>query len=398
MIEVPGSRDWVDAIPPEQKIVLWCARALVNPAAEDSVRSLVCGGLDWPDVVANAARHRLLPVVYEVVAGTAQDLISPAGLDLLREATATSTASGMALVRELFRLHRVFEAAQIRVVPYKGPVLSWVAYGSFVRREYSDLDFAVQQQRIPDATAVLKSAGYRPLFDSQEAHGGQDGFAPGQYSFFLDSQELLVEFHTERTLRYFPNPIDFQELMGRLMTVDISGQRLRTFSIEDTLVMLCVHGAKHFWERLMWVLDIARLITVREVNSALLLEIAAKMESSRVLLLGLCLAHDVLEAPLPERLAEEIHRDRAVRDLAAKVCERYAGVSDPGAGVWRRTVFRLQSSDGIGQGLRHILRLAMSPTESDRKIVRLPRWLTPLYTLLRPWRLLREYGLGLKRR
>jgi Uncharacterised nucleotidyltransferase len=303
----------------------------------------------------------------------------------------------MALLRELLRLHQLFEAAQILVIPYKGPLLAWVAYGSFIRREYSDLDFIVQQKYIPDAVAVLKSAGYHPQFDPREAHAGQDGFAPGQYSFLSHPQKILAEFHTERTLRYFPVPIDIQELTGRLMTVEIGGQRLRTFSVEDTLVMLCVHGAKHFWERLGWVLDIAKLATAKEVDWTLLTQIAAKMESTRVLLMGLYLAHDLFDAPLPSQLLEEICRDRAVQELAEKVYEQYAGISDPGAGVLPRAVFRFRLHDGIGQGLRHTLRLAMSPTESDRQTVRLPRWLTPLYMLVRPWRLLREYGSGLKR-
>jgi hypothetical protein len=97
-------------------------------------------------------------------------------------------------------------------------------------------------------------------------------------------------------------------------------------------------------------------------------------------------------------LLEEISRDRTVQELAEKVYEQYAGISDPSAGVLPRAVFRFRLRDGIGQGLRHTLRLAMSPTESDRQTVRLPRWLTPLYMLVRPWRLLREYGLGSKRR
>jgi len=301
-------------------------------------------------------------------------------------------------LHELLRLHRLFEAAPFPVIPYKGPLLAWVAYGSFIRREYSDLDFIVQQKFIPDTVATLKSAGYRPQFDPREAHAGQDGFAPGQYMFLSHPQKILVEIHTERTLRYFPTPLDLQDLTGRLMTVEIGGQRLRTFSIEDTLVMLSVHGAKHFWERLGWVLDIAKLAAVREVDWTLLARIAAKMESTRVVLLGLYLAHDLFDAPLPGQLLEEIGRDRAVRDLAEKVYHQYAGVSDPGAGVLPRALFRFRLRDGIGPALRHTLRLAMSPTESDRQTVRLPRWLSPLYMLVRPWRLLREYGAGLKRR
>jgi hypothetical protein len=398
MTEVKGWRNCPGATRPELELNLCCGRALIDPAAKERVRLLVQNGLNWPNAVAIAERHRLSPIVYEILAGTARDLLSPEQLNVLREATSPSTAAGMALLQELLRLHRVFEGAQIPAISYKGPLLAWVAYGSFIRREYLDLDFVLEQKYIPQTVSVLESAGYRPQFDPREVHAGQGGTAPGQYAFLSHPQKILVEFHTERTLRYFPVPIDLHDLSGRLMTVDVGGQRFRTFSIEDTLVMLCVHGAKHFWERLGWVLDIAKLVTAQEVDWAQAQQLAAKMKSTRVLLLGLYLAHDLFDAPLPRPFLEEIHRNCAVQGLAEKVYKQYTGISDPSAGVLPRAVFRFRLRDGIGQGLRHTLRLAMSPTESDRQTVRLPRWLTPLYTLVRPWRLLREYGSGLKRR
>jgi len=84
--------------------------------------------------------------------------------------------------------------------------------------------------------------------------------------------------------------------------------------------------------------------------------------------------------------------------LARSVREQYAGNSGATFGVWPRAVFRLRSRDKFWSGLRHLARLSMSPTESDRQTMRLPGVFAPLYTLLRPWRLLGEYGLGLKRR
>jgi hypothetical protein len=398
MTEVRSWRNSPGAMRPELEVNLCCGRALIDPVAAEGVRLIIRNGLNWPDVVTNAERHRLSPIVYEIITRTAQDLISPAQLNVLRGAAAPSTFVGMALLWELLHLHQLFEAAQILVIPYKGPVLAWVAYGSIIRREYLDLDFAVEQKYIPDVVAVLQSNGYLPQFDPREAHAGHDRSVPGQYSFLSHPQKILAEFHTERTLRYFPIPINFQDLTSRLMTVKIGEQRLRTFSIEDTLVMLCVHGAKHFWERLGWVLDIAKLVTDQKVDWTLATGIAARMESTRVLRLGLYLAHDLFGAPLPSQLLEEICRDCTVQELAEKVYELYAGISDPGAGVLHRAAFRFRLRDGIGKGLRHTLRLAINPTESDRQIVRLPRWLTPLYVLVRPWRLLREYGSGLKRR
>lgn len=398
VMEEKGWRNCAGTARPELELNLSCGRALIDPAAKEHVRSLLQNGLNWSQAVAVAQQHRLAPVVYEVLSGAAKEFLSPDELNALRQVTAPSMGAGMVLLREMLRLYPLFEAAGIPVIPFKGPLLAWVAYGNFLRREYLDLDFVVPQKYIPNVISVLHSASYRAQFDPREAQAGQNGFAPGQYSFQLQSQKLLVEFHTERTMRYFSVPIDLAELSGRLITVEIGNLRVRTFSVEDTLVMLCVHGAKHFWERLGWVLDVAKLITAQPVDWGLTSRIAVKMQSTRLLHLGLYLAHDLFAAPLPDKMMEEIARDHSVSGLANKLYAQYAGISDPSAGVLPRAAFRVRSGDGIGQGLRHTLRLAMSPTESDRRTVRLPRWLAPLYVLVRPLRLLREYGAGLKRR
>jgi hypothetical protein len=393
-----GWRNCAGASRPAVEFNLCCGRALIDPTARHGIRRFLQDGLNWPEALAVAERHRLSPVVYDVISAAGPDLITPAQMARLRAAAAPSMATGKALLWELIHLCRLFEDAQIPVIPYKGPVLAWVAYGSFLRREYLDLDFAVEQKNIPRTVALLESAGYNPQFDPREAHAGKNGIAPGQYSFLSGAHKILAEFHTERTLRYFPNPIEFQDLNSRLMTVEIGEQRLRTFSIEDTLVILCVHGGKHFWERLSWVLDIAKLMTAQPVDWDLLAGIAEKMESTRVLHLGLYLAHDLFGAALPERLLEEICGDLAVQGLAEKVYEQYAAASSDSPGVLPRAAFRLRSRDKFWPGLRHLLRLGISPTESDLQTVRLPRYLAPLYVLVRPWRLLAKYGWGWKRR
>lgn len=64
--------------------------------------------------------------------------------------------------------------------------------------------------------------------------------------------------------------------------------------------MLSVHGAKHFWERLNWLLDVAELTAGQPVDWHLTIRIAAKLKSTRLLLLGLYLAHELMDAPLPQ--------------------------------------------------------------------------------------------------
>ncbi len=393
-----GKRTLKIELRPELELIVCCARTRLDPIHRDRIRELLAGRLNWTDIIATSIQHTLESLVFENVTGAGGDLLQPIERAMLHAPARDTGISGLALLNEMILLYELFEAERIPVIPYKGPLLSWLAYHSLTRRRCVDLDFAVPQRFIPQTTSLMQVAGYRPEFDLREAHDGQKAHAPGQYAFFSNVRDMSVELHTERTLRYFPVPLDFAEMEHRRITVDLAGRKLHTFSIEDTLVMLCVHGAKHFWERLGWIADIAELIQAQPVVWPQALRIAKELKSTRLLLLGLYLAHGLLAAPLPSSILEQAQQDSNVRWLANQVCNQLAGKSDPSTGVLPRAAFRLRSGDKIGNGIRHMLRLATSPTETDRQSIRLPRVLAPFYALVRPWRLLREYGFGFRQR
>jgi precorrin-6B methylase 2 len=380
----------------EQELILRCARLGQDAANTDRILELARGGLNWPEVVVATLQHSLAPVVYERL-GAVEGVPLPAEhRNMLREAVRDSSRWSMILLQEMFQLQERFDSEEIPVLPYKGPVLAWLAYGDFTRRACTDLDFVLPQRYIPQAASVLERAGYTPACDPRELHAGEQPHAPGEYAFLRGVNFIRVELHTERTLRYFPVALDFDKMGRRLLRVQLAGRTLRTFSVEDTVVMLCVHGAKHFWDRLGWILDIAGMVSSQPVDWPAALQIAADLKSTRVFLLGLSLAHNLLDAPLPEFVLEHVRRDSKVRWLAQRVCDPLAGRAKPSTGVFRRTTFRLRSRDEFARGLLHMARLALSPTESDRGAVGLPARFSFLYFLVRPWRLLRQYGLGLR--
>jgi hypothetical protein len=393
----PGS-NWRDKLRPELELILCCARTHPDEATAARVRALLHGKLNWSDVVATSFQHHVAPFLYENLKLTAEELVPTVWLDSLRQYVRESSGLSLFLLSELIRIHEIFEAQQLPLIPYKGPVLSWLAYRSLTGRTFIDLDFVIKQANIPRATTLLKSAGFRADFSPQEERADRRGQAPGQYGFCREATRAQVELHTEYTLRYFPVPLDFDKMSRRFIAVDIAGRKMRTFSVEDTLVMLCVHGAKHFWNRLGWSVDVAELIKTQPINWELCMQIAAEMKSTRLLLLGLYLAHELLQAPLPPHVLERVQGNTAVRWLANKVRAQFESDADASPGVLPRALFRLRSRDSLSQGVRHMVRLTMSPTERDRQSTHLPPSLAPLYMLVRPFRLLQEYGLGIRRR
>jgi hypothetical protein len=287
----------------------------------------------------------------------------------------------------LFGVLQALEKHGVCATPYRGPVLAAQAYGDAAMRQFSDLDIIVPQRQIVAAHRALLALGFRSLISGLES---PDAFRqiPGQYAYGKGA-ETLVELHTERTLRYFPRGLDLEKLCERREFVRVAGRQVLTFSLEDTLLLLSVHGSKHLWERLGWIADIAAL-TSRPLDWRLVLERARERGIQRMVLLGAGLAAQLFHAPLPNEVADCLKRDAVARRLIDGIGQRFFAAGQAQLGVFSRFAFRVRMRGSLAQGVPYAVRLAMMPTELDRG--RHARYLEPLYAFLRPLRLARIYG------
>src|ERR1700681_921232 len=64
------------------------------------------------------------------------------------------------LTGKLLRLLELFQAAEIPVIPLKGPVLAQILYGDPVLREFEDLDLLVRKRDVLRALQLLNAHGY----------------------------------------------------------------------------------------------------------------------------------------------------------------------------------------------------------------------------------------------
>ncbi len=384
-------------IRPEKLLLLCCARTRVNAVVAERIRALASAELDWPYLLAAAAQNGVAPLLYWQLRATCPESVPQVWMEQLRAEFRQNTVRNLFLAGELCEILEGLRAQGIPAIPYKGPLLAVQAYGNVALRQFVDLDIVLRQRDVVRAHEVLTSRGYRGEFLWSEPPAAQR--IPGQYHFARDAGRLVVELHTERTLRYFPQPVDLEQLAGRLRPVSLDGRAILTFSAEDALPILCVHGSKHFWEQLSWISDIGELAQgdggvdwEAAVNRAL------QLGAGRMMHLGLYLANDLLDAPLPKMILERVRGDRAVRALSGRVRQRFFSDWPDTPGVVERFWFRLRMRGNAWTGVRYVLRLATAPTEDDWSRTRLSPALSPLYAAVRPFRLLRKYGLGLARR
>jgi hypothetical protein len=235
--------------------------------------------------------------------------------------------------------------------------------------------------------------GYRPRFPVGLLPGGNSSVVPGEYNYRDESGCVVVDLHTERTLRHFPKQPNFEEFASRLVPVEVAGHSVLTFALEDQFSVLCIHGAKDFWQRIIWVADIAELIRSHsEVNWDLTVRRAESLCAGRMVRLGLALSQKLLDAVLPGEIAAWVMRDPVANNTACKIAQGH--LSRQGARLWaaERFEFRRRMLSGMFDGLRYSIRLAAAPAEEDWSMMRLPNSLSPFYFALRPLRLLHKYG------
>jgi len=368
---------------------LLCAQTHVDSTTAKQIVSLAATEPDWDAILQAASEHSLLPIFCRNIEEYGGEALSSALRRRFSEEFLRNSCRNLALTAELFRVLEALENHGVCATPYKGPVLAAQAYGDAAMRQFSDLDIIVPQPQIVPAHDALLALGFRPVVCGVEPQGGGRQ-VPGQYAYRSDA-ETLVELHTELTLRYFPRGLDLTKLVERRERVQIAGRGVLTFSPEDTLLLLCVHGSKHFWERLGWIADIAVLTRAsRPLNWAIVMERARKWGIRRMVLLGAGLAEQLFDTPLPDEVADYLKRDPVARRLIDGICQRIVAAKPVELGVFSRFAFRVRMRGPLAHGLPYAVRLALMPTEFDRGGH--ASYLEPLYALLRPLRLARGYG------
>jgi Uncharacterised nucleotidyltransferase len=347
----------------------------------------------WEALLAAANEHSLLPAFCRNLEAYEGEALASPWRQRIREEFIRNSCHNLALTAELFRVLEAFERDGICATPYKGPVLAAQAYGDVALRQFSDLDIMVPQRQIAAAHDALVTLGYRAqvaglVSSSKTAQGRRQ--IPGQYAY-RNEPGTMIELHTERTLRYFPRRLDVEELCGRREVVSVGGRHVLTFSREDTLLLLSVHGSKHFWERLGWIADLAALASAApRLDWALALERAMGWGVQRMVLLGAGLAAELYNVPLPNEIAGSLAGDGVARRLIQGICRRFLANQPVQLGVFSRFAFRVRMRGPLVQGLPYAVRLGLMPTELDRG--RRAHYLEPVYALLRPLRLARTYG------
>lgn len=216
------------------------------------------------------------------------------------------TGRNLQYTAELCAVTRLFAAAGVEIIPYKGIVLGELGYGNLNERGFSDLDFMIHRRDLPTIERLLLNRGYepevilprwlRPLYFYQNCEFNyalyRDGIrifhlephwvtGVGRYQVNLRMEDLLP--FTERGVLHH-TPMHLPTGEGLLLTTLLHHASRDPLS---TLRQICDVAAilQRYADRIDWEPFLARLDRLRVLH---------------LLLVALELTREILRLPLPD--------------------------------------------------------------------------------------------------
>lgn len=372
----------------ERTVVMLCARPLLHKELRRRIDLLLSEPLDWKQVSKLAFYHRTLPLLYGHCRALAGNRIGPDDAAALEKVFLGVTARSTFLTKEMLRIHDELGRRGVSCIAFKGPSLGMLAYGDPSARQFDDIDFLVTKREMPAAADGMISLGYRYAYALTGAERNAHIRAGWGMKFMAPDEKTVVEMDSGVAPEYFSFRMNMEQLAQRTRELTIDGQLVRTLSNEDLLLLLCVHGAKHAWEKLGWVADICSLVMAcGELDWNYLEGAARKSGALRMLLWGLELAGRVAGMTVPDRAAALGGEDPRAGRLADEMAARFARSYDEPPGRGEALRYHLRARERLRDRFRYCVRWALVPGYSDWKALPLPTVLFPLYYVMRPFRL-----------
>lgn len=388
-------------ISPEVELLLTCCRTKIDLDQQARILHLLQPSIDWHTLVRLANAHGVQTLLYQSVKSVGENQIPVAVLRDLTVYAQQISIFNTILTRDLLKILDLLETHDIRALPFKGPVLAASVYGSISLRHFCDLDILVSPQDFAKTIEVLVAEGYQLAYEWNLLDQDLEltlRNSKSEYQLIKDA--VSIDLHQTLTVeRFLSSQFTFEYLWGNRESVLVSGHTFYSFGSDDLLMYLCIHGSKDCWRKLKWICDLSECIQQTPGRDwQYFLQRADQMRCERMVLLGLCLTHQVLETELPDVVQAEIDAHPGCSRLAQDFAQRlFDQENELGRSFtpqkfirhWQMTETRRDRIACILDIRRpiHGFWLKCLPNVNDRDFLVLPKPLYFLYFLIRPLRL-----------
>lgn len=293
----------------------------------------------------------------------------------------------MLMTSELIKVIKILEENNMEAISFKGPVLSQLAYGDVVSRQYCDLDILVKKEKVNILKDLMKTINFKrnlELTSEQE----QIWIKNAHDISFSSINNINFEFHW--SMLDLDHPINLENInfFENIKKTKINDFEINNISNEEFLIYLCIHGSKHLYERIEWVVDIDKFIRNQEIDWYKINSLIKNDNSRSFFYLGLYLANLLYETPLNDNLEKYFSKEIIfVSKHILEVWNKKEVQKEDG----RKLKYMLKLFISKKDKLKYINKVYFKPTFNEYWYISLPKYLYFLYYPLRQYLLIKKY-------
>lgn len=348
---------------------------------------------DWEGFVSLAYSHGIFPLVYRTLKEYAH-LIPEYIFAHMKQNYMDIVKQNMLMTSELIKVIKILEENGIEAISFKGPVLSQMAYGDVVSRQYCDLDILVKKENLIDLDRVLSLSDYEISIESKFLENYKLLEIGSDFSIF-SKNNIHIEVHWNLFRKLINNDLNKYKIWNDKKKITLNNININTLEINNYLLYLCIHGSKHLWERIEWINDIERLISKYDIDWKYVLNQSKSLKNRRIFLLGILISQTFYSITIPSFINDEIKKDLILNKIESKIISFYQSRYFLQEGnlrdIMRKFVLISQLQDNKYETIKYFVSSIFKPTHYDVYFVTLPKQLDWLYYLIRPIRFLANF-------
>lgn len=282
-------------------LIIECCALYPNTQKLESLCSQI---IDWNGLLTSAYAHGVYPLVAKSLKSISsvpehiKSVLKITNLDIARR--------NMMMTSEMLRIMKLLEENGIQALAIKGPVLSQIIHGDVATRQYADIDILVKPEELYHATEVLSKNEYIYEYDLAFTKNKALWKATKDLTLTNSKNNLSLELHWRLFSGRLFKKSDTEYLASNRQLMHINNQVISTIDARVLLLYLLLHGSKHVWERIEWIVDIDRLVRESNVDWNFIWDLSEQMDIVPMVQLGCAVCYDLFATPFDEALLKRI--------------------------------------------------------------------------------------------
>ncbi len=330
--------------------------------------------IDWRLFLDLVHHHRCQPIIYWKLKDMPQTIVPLEVIQALQQTYTKNTFKMLQLSGEMEQISKLFAENEVKTLFLKGPALAHHLYGDISLRTSKDLDVLVRETDLDKVDALLLASGY--VKDGAPSLLNGTKRKTHHVEYVHSQKKIQIEIHWRLHNPPVKEP-SFDELWQRKSRSALTSSPVFFLGEEDLFLHLVVHGARHGWFRLRWLVDMDKVFQ-KKLDYQQVKVLMKKLGYAHLVGQAMILSSQLLNTPVNKELKATTEGSRPTK-LAEKA---YVYICD--SKEITSIISYLLSLKSPVQKVGYLLTVAY-PSYRDAQLLPLPKSLHFLYFPLRPF-------------